>query len=100
MLLCLVALSACARNAVDKERAEAEREGWTYFETLGEQKRNAELFMWNASDTARSLRVGVVKEGKQLERTYPQDEWLYRSAIFIVDPQDSFALVFRKPKRK
>ena len=101
LMLCIFAVAACgSKSALEKERSKVEGEGWVFVEVVGKERSNAELFTWMESETAKDIGVGIVEDGKQKEKRYPQDAWLYHASIFTSSSGESFALVFRKPKSK
>jgi len=101
LILCAFALAACgSKSAIEKERFKVESEGWALVEVIGKERSYAELLTWMESKTAKDLGVGIVEDGKPVEKRYLQDAWLYHASIFTGSSGDSFALVFRKPKSK
>jgi len=103
--LFIFALSAllfagCSRPDYVQQREQCEKEGWHYCETMGTESSDGKFFMWMSSDTARQLGVKVSIGGKEVEKSYPQSEYLYRGCLFTTGSGDSFALIFRKEKPK
>lgn len=98
LILCL-GLAGCGGSPVAKERARVEAAGWTFHEVVGKERSNVEPFTWLEAATARKLTVGIQDEGRRVERVYDQDQWLYHASLFSQSSGESFALVFRKPKK-
>jgi hypothetical protein len=92
--------AGCARPDYIQQREQCEKEGWRYCETMGTESSDGKFFMWMSSDTAQHVDVGVVIDGKQFQKSYPQQEYLYRGYLYTKPSGDSFALIFRKEKPK
>lgn len=98
-------LAGCSFSADDKQsevntsslRAELEKEGWVYLETLGSPGPwIAETRL--ASPTARTVTAYWVENGSREQKIYTQTESLYNVVSLQKANNDVFALVFRRSR--
>jgi len=92
--------TGCSRPEYVQQREQCEKEGWQYYETVGKESSDGKFMQWMSSSTASRLGVGVTIDGNETQKSYPQQEYLYKSCLFLKNSGDSFALVFRKEKTK
>ncbi|MCC5829805.1 MAG: hypothetical protein JJU36_10205 [Phycisphaeraceae bacterium] len=84
--------------AVEREKARRVADGWTFVEQIGSVTPDPKLIFAMSFESASSVTAVATGIPDPISKTYPQDTALYLLVTMGSDPNNTFTLVFSRPK--